>query len=530
MVKVAEAYDVVVVGGGHNGLVAATYIARGGRRVLVLERGAKLGGVAGEDVQEGFHFPTGPTLCGLLRPEVVEQLELERHGFQTLPFDPAVTALGEEGKTLHLWRDMEKSRGEIAVFSKADAEAYPTFEAVLCQIAQVLDPLMVRTPPSVVDTSKGDLLYLMRRAYRLRKMGKEAMHQAVRLPPMALANFLNEWFEDGLLKGTLALDGLQGSFRGPYSPGTAFAMVSHHLPEAWGGSWAFVKGGMGTLMGALASAAREAGVAIRTGAEVKRITVQEGRATGVELSTGEGISARVVVSNADPKATLLGLVDPEELEPNFILKLRNFRTEGCVSKVNLALDGLPTLPLPGSGGAVAHLRVAPSLEYVERAFDDAKYGGFSARPFLDVVIPSAVDPTLAPLGKHVMSALVQFTPYHLKKGSWTDWREELGDLVVDTLEEFMPGLKARILRRQVLTPLDLEERFGLTEGHPYHGEMSLNQLLFMRPVPGWGRYRTPIDGLYLCGSGTHPGGGITGAPGYNAAREVLGDWSRVARA
>jgi phytoene dehydrogenase-like protein len=526
---VAESFDVAIIGGGHNGLVAAAYLGRAGKRVLVLERRPAVGGaVATEEIAPGFRGSTGADICGLLRPEIVRDLDLAARGIQFLPLDPEVIALGD-GTSQRIWRDRGRTAAELAAKSSRDAEAYPRFVAMLRQFAGALDPLLTMTPPNVAAPNLGEQMGLLRRALAVRRLGKAAMQQMLRLPPMAVRDLLNEWFETELLKASLAVDALLGTFQGPWSPGTAFGLIHHFLPSVHESGWAFVRGGMGTLAAALATSARSAGATIRTEAEVTRVLCRVGRVTGLQLADGETIGARAVASNADPKRTFLHLVDPEELSPEFLLRVRNIEMNGVVAKVNLALDGAPRVPVAGNG-LPPHVRIAPTLEYIERAYDDAKYGSVSKAPFLDVFIPSAVDPDLAPPGKHVLSALVQYAPYDLRPGDWTTERDKLGDRVIGILEEHLPGLERQIVGRSVLTPRDLEARFGLTEGHIYHGEMTLDQFLVLRPVPGWSQYRTPVEGLYLCGSGAHPGGGITGAPGYNAAREILADWPRIAAA
>lgn len=524
-----EAFDVVVVGAGHNGLVTAAYLAGAGRRVLVLEKRATVGGpVTTEEIAPGFRGPTGASICGLMRPQILEDLNLAARGVQFLPVDPRVVALGD-GKVLRIWRDVGRTQSELKTVSAKDAEAYPRFVEFLRLFREALDPILATTPPNVVAPSLGEGWYLLRRALRLRRLGKNTMQQMLRLPPMSVRDALNEWFETELLKASLAVDALLGMFQGPWSPGTAFGLIREFVPDGHGTAGSFVRGGMGNLASALAAAAREAGAMIRTETEVRRIRSDEGRVTGVELASGETIEARVVASNADPKRTFLRLVQPEELGPEFLIRVRNFEMNGVVAKVNFALDRAPSMAgIPD--GVPPHFRVCPSLEYLERAFDDAKYGKPSGEPFLDVYVPTIADPDLAPPGKHVVSALVQYAPYALRRGNWEGEAPKLADRVETILEDYLPGFEKLIAGRQVLTPVDLETRFGLTEGHIYHGEMTLDQLFVLRPVPGWSQYRTPVEGLYLCGSGAHPGGGVTGAPGYNAAHEILKDWPRFASA
>jgi phytoene dehydrogenase-like protein len=528
-VTVAGAADVIVLGAGHNGLVAAAKLARAGRRVLVLERRSIVGGAAvTEEFHPGFRGLPGATLCGLLRPEIVQEFGLVERGLQLLPLDPEVVALGEGGSALRLWRDPTRAARQIATHSQRDASAYPAFQSLMVGLAEVADPLLLQPPPEVSEWTWGDQLLLLRRGLKLRRLGKDAMWQAIRMMPMSLRAVLNEWFESELLKASLAVDALVGTFRGPYSPETAFGLLHHYAPAAHGGAWSLVRGGMGNLTRCLAGAAQEAGAVLRTDAEVRQILTKDGRVTGVHLVSGEILLAPVVLSNADPKRTFLRLVDPSDLPRDFLDHIRHFQTEGVVARVNLALDALPALPST-EGTPAAHWRIAPSLEYLERAYDDAKYGAVSDAPFLDLVIPSVVDPELAPPGKHVMSVLVQYAPYHRRKGDWDSEREVFGDRVLDQLDHWMPGLRRLVVGREVLTPVDLEKRFGLTDGHIYHGEMTMNQQLVLRPAPGYSRYRTPIAGLYLCGSGAHPGGGVTGAPGYNSARAALEDWASLVR-
>lgn len=527
-------YDAIVIGAGHNGLVTAAYLAKAGLQVLVLERRDTVGGAAvTEEVYPGFRFDPCAHGVGWLHPKVVQDLKLARHGLEILKSNPTVFTPLPDGDHLLLWREAKKSAEAIRRFSKADADKWGRFCARLARLAGFLQAAYSITPPRISAMDSGEVLSLARLGGRLRWLGKRDMVELIRTLPMSAAEFLDDWFETDALKGTLGAAGITGIFQGPRAAGTAYVLLHHHIGSEKGAlrSVGLVRGGVGNVAQALAAAAKQYNAEIRTGAEVEQIHVKDGRAIRVSLASGEEIVARWIISNADPRTTFLSLVDPRHLDPSFLRKVRNIKFKGGCAKVNLALGELPNfVGLPGDG---AHLRgvisISPSLNYLERAYDDAKYGEPSRRPYLEVRIPSLTDPTLAPSGQHVMSVFVQYAPYHLKEGAWDDARREtLGDAVIETLAEYAPEIKGAILHRQVLTPLDLEETYGLPEGNIYHGELTLDQLFFMRPVPGWGQYRTPIQNLYLCGAGTHPGGGVTGAPGYNAAREVLKDVKREA--
>jgi phytoene dehydrogenase-like protein len=528
----AAARDIVVVGGGHNGLVTAYYLARAGRKPLVLERRPVAGGAAVTDeFHPGFRCSTLAHTVGPLRPEVVRDLQLERHGLQLIRPATRVFAPAPDGRALLLHDDPARTAQGISTFSAKDAAKYPEFHHSLGRIAGVLADLLTMTPPSIDRPSAGDLWDLLKTGRRFRALGRRDMFRLLRWGPMAVADLVAEWFETELLRGAVAARGIFGTFLGPWSAGSGAILLLRAAAD--GGDAApsvtFARGGLGAVTQAMAAAATQAGAEIRTGAEVTRILVKDGRATGVVLSGGEEIAARAVVSNADPRRTYLSLVDPVHLEPDFQAKMRNYRCVGMAAKVNLALSGLPAftaLKAAGGDGVAAlsgRIHVGPEIDYLERAFDDAKYGDYSRQPYMDITIPSLTDPSLAPSGKHVMSIYVQFAPYRLKNGDWSGRREEFGDAVIRCLSAYAPNLPGLVLKRQIVTPRDLEETYGLTGGHIGHGEEALDQLFTMRPLLGWARYRTPIAGLYLCGAGTHPGGGVTGAPGANAAREILKD-------
>jgi len=518
-------YDALIIGAGHNGLVTAAYLAKAGRRVLVLERRETLGGAAAtEEVFSGFKFNTGAHDAGLFRQEIIDELNLQKHGLELIESPVAVFAPLTDGAALTLWRDQEKNVAEIAKFSKQDAEKFPAFLRLVGKLAEVLNSIMLLTPPSFDRLSFDGLLAWAGAGLKLKRAGKHEMMEFLRVLPMTVVEFLNEWFENETLKAVLGAAGVTGSMQGPQASGTAFMMLYHYLGAANGGfkSSRFVKGGIGELSAALASAARQYGAEIRTAAEVVKIKLTEGKATSVVLKSGEEISARVIISNADPRRTFFNFVGAPNLGPTFVRRVRNIRYRGTTAKVNLALSDLPRFK-NAETHLTGHLIICPSLEYLERAYDDAKYGRYSQQPYLDIVVPTALDSSLAPAGKHVMSITMQYAPYKLREGNWDEQREKLGDHIINTLAAYAPNIKEIILHRQVITPLDWERDYGLTEGGEFHGQMGLDQMLFMRPVAGFGQYRTPIEHLYLCGAGTHPGGGVTGAPGYNAAREVLKD-------
>ena len=522
-----QTYDAIVIGGGHNGLINAAYLARAGKRVLVLERRELVGGAAvTEEVFPGFKFSVYSYVVSLLRPEIIRDLDLPGHGLHVLPLESTLTPL-PDGDYLAQWSDHDQTRRELCRHSPRDAEAYDEYGRLMHHMARAVKPILGMVPPDPTSLSPRDLLGLLRLGRHFRGLGAERFHALYKLMTMSAADFLDEWFETDVLKATKAASGIIGTFLGPRSPGTAYILLHHYMGEIDGvfRAWGFAKGGTGSISEAIAGAARRFGAEIRASAPVARVIVNDGRAVGVVLESGEEVRARVVVSGLDPRRTFLQLVEPRELPGEFVDAIRRFTFRGSSGKVNLALGELPDFTcMPGTG---PHLRgaisISPSLEYVERAYDDAKYGEFSRRPYMDVVIPSMIDPGMAPPGKHVMSIFVQYAPFQLN-GGWTDARREaFGDAVIDTLSEYAPNLKAAILHRQVITPADIERVTGLSEGNIFQGELALRQLFFLRPAPAWAKYRTPVRGLYQCGSGTHPGGGIMGGSGRLAALAILKD-------
>ena len=518
-------YDAIVIGGGHNGLVTAAYLARAGRKVVVLERRHVLGGAAvTEEIVPGYKFSVCSYVVSLLRPEIIRELDLPRHGFELLPLDGTFTPMPDGN---YLWRmnDHARTRREIARHSRLDAEAYDEYGKAMVDQGRFVKPILSLTPPDPTRPGIRGTRDLFGVLQRFRRLSYEDRYNQVQLMTMSAVDFLDQWFETDVLKATMSASGIIGTFLGVRSPGTAYVLLHHYMGEIDGAfrAWGLSRGGTGAVSLAIAAAAREAGAEIRTEAAVSRILVKSGRAVGVVLENGDELRAEAVASSVDPHLTFMKMVGEFYLPGEFVDDIRRYKFRGSSGKVNLALDALPDFrALPGEG---PHLRgavsISPSVDYMERAYDDAKYGRYSRKPYVDIVIPSLTDPSVAPPGKHVMSCFVQYAPYHLKEGSWDEQREAFGDAVIDAIAEHAPNIRNIIRHRQVLTPLDIEREYGLTEGNIFQGELSLEQLFFLRPAPGWARYRTPIRGLYICGSGAHPGGGIMGAPGKNAAGVML---------
>ncbi len=521
----APRYDAIVIGGGHNGLVTAAYLARAGRRTLVLEKRPLVGGAAvTEEVFPGFKFSVFSYVVSLLRPEIIRELDLPKHGLQILPLESTVTPL-DNGDYLAGWADPDETREELRRHSPKDADAMAIFGQLMHHMAMAVKPILGMIPPDPTSLSPRDLAGMLKLGKHFHGLGPEKFHALHKLMTMSSADYLDEWFTFDALKATKSASGIIGTFLGPRSPGTAYVLLHHYMGEIDGAfrAWGFQKGGTGGISESIASSARALGATIRTDAAVTQVIVKNGRATGVALSSGEEIPANLVISGLDPRLTFTRLIDPKALPEDLVEGIRRFKFRGSSGEVNLALSGLPDLTcLPGKG---PHLRgaisISPSMEYIERAYDDAKYGEFSRHPYMDVVIPSMIDPGMAPPGKHVMSIFVQYAPFNLN-GGWTDAkREAFGDAVVGTLARYAPNLPSLILHRQVLTPDDMERITGLSEGNIFQGELALQQLFFLRPVPHWAKYRTPIEGYWQCGAGTHPGGGIMGASGRLAALEIL---------
>jgi phytoene dehydrogenase-like protein len=524
-------YDAIVIGGGHNGLVNGAYLAKSGLRTLILERRNVVGGAAiTEELRPGFWFTSFSYALSLLRPDIIQDLELTKHGFMPLLM-PSTFAPMENGDYLLMGQDRGENIQEIARHSKHDADAYDAFEHDILKVLRIIKPLLDQVPPDIFSNDPEELIALAALGRRFRDLEPKVLHDAVRLLTGSAADFLDDYFESDILKGWLASASIIGTKVGPYSQGSGLVLLYHMLGEHDGvfGTWAFHKKGNGGFTQVLARAAQAFGAEILLESPVANVITKNGRATGVALADGSEYHADVVVSAVDPRPTFLELVNPLELPTDLVESIRRFRFQGTSSKVNFALDGLPKYPALGDRGDQyrGFTNIGPTMEYLEHAFDDAKYGWYSQRPYLDCAIQSTIDPDMAPPGKHVMSCFVQYTPYKLRESDWDTERENMADNVQGVLESFFPGFGDLVLQREIRTPLDIERIVGLSEGNIFAGEFLAPQMFFFRPAPGWSQYRTPIDGYYQCGSGTHPGGCVMGAPGKLAAGQILKDRSKV---
>lgn len=522
----AEARDVIIVGGGHNGLVTAFYLAKTGFKPLVLERRLQVGGAAiTEEFYPGFRCSTLAHNTGPLRADVVRDMQLDRHGLKLTTPDINTVSLLPDGRSLILYSDPKRAAQEIAQWSQKDAAAYSDFAAALGKIGKVIAEALNLAPPNIDNPSSGDLWGMLKTGRSIRNLGKKDLYRVLRWGPMAVADLVAEFFDTEPLRATIAARGIFGTFLGPWSAGSALVLLLRAASDPTpAGTVQFPAGGAGAITSAMAAAAQQAGAEIRTGAAIAEIRVKDGVVTGVVLASGEEITARAVISNADPKRTLMRLVDPAHLSPDFLQKIKNYRSFGTVAKINLALSALPeftALKANGSDSLKSRIQISPEIDYLERAFDESKYGNFSHHPYLEITFPSLSEPSLAPAGQHVISIYMQYAPYSLKNSDWDTQRKALGETVVRTIAQYAPNLPQSILCQQIITPKDLEETYGLTGGQIFHGELALDQFFTMRPLLDWARYRTPIDGLFLCGNGTHPGTGLTGGSGANAAREIM---------
>ena len=531
-VTVGKVYDAIIIGAGHNGLVCANYLAKAGQKVLVLERRDVVGGAAvTEEIAPGFRASIFSYLMSLLHPRIIRELELKKHGLEVLPCSDMVSPL--DGEDYILFSDnIAKSQASFARFSKHDADIYPEFDRYLNEAANIVRKLLWETP---VDPTKRDWRTFKDGAsllWRHRKIGRK-MYRIVDMLTMSAYDFLREWFDDDRVMAVLAYYASIGTFAGPKSPGSAYVIMHHIMGEHEGaGGWGFIKGGMGSITQALASSAREKGVDIVTGAPIREVRVQNGRATAVSTTTGETYAAKTIISNASAKTLYLDLVGETHLPEEVVREIKGYRTFSTAFKMNIACERPPQYRILdrvrregtlGNFDYPTYMHIAPDIDYLERAYDDAKHGWYSSRPFITPVVPTMVDTTLAPPGKHVVNLFGGHAPYTLKGGDWATEKENFRKTVFDTIEDYAPGFRDDVIEAQLLVAPDIENIVNLPQGHIFHGELSTDQLFFQRPVSGYADYRTPVKGLYICGSSMHPGGGVSGIPGFNAAREVMRD-------
>jgi phytoene dehydrogenase-like protein len=519
-------WDAIIAGGGHNGLVTAAYLARAGLRTVVVEKNDWVGGAAvSRELFPGFTYSNCSYVSSLFRPEIMRDLDLPAHGLQILPYEGGAV-LQEDGGYLGMFRDHDANRREFARHSPRDAEAYDRYARDILRHCRFIRPLLMRTPPDPSGFRPRDLSELAWLGRKVFEMSETQISDMIRFWTMSISDFLDEYFESPVIKAYMAVSAIIGTALGPMSPGSAYVLLHHYMGDVDGnvGAWGFARGGMGAITRALRASFEAAGGVVKAGSGVRKVLVSNGRAVGVELDSGEIVNGARVVSNMDVKRTFLNHVDRDELPADFLRGVERFKTRGSSGKLNIALDSAPVFPALPEGAPFVRgdLHFTDSIERMERAYDDWKAGRFSRDPFQDTMIPTMIDPTMTPPGKHFMSCFVQYAPPRIEGGPWTDAdRDAFGQTCIDQIERYSPGFRDRILHVEVRTPRELEAEVGLTEGNIFQGELTFDQLLFNRPVPGWAQYRTPIRELWLCGSSTHPGGGVMGAPGRNAAAEIL---------
>jgi len=525
-------YDAIVIGAGHNGLTNAAYLAKSGLKVLVVEKNDYIGGASvSRELHEGWTYSNCSYVCSLLRPEIFRDLNLQKYGLQVLPYGGSVTFM-QNGDIFGSYSDDDLARREIGRFSKRDADAYVRFARDVSKQCRFIKPMLLRTPPdptSFKPKDLGELIYLFKRLYSL---GEQTIYDTIRFYTMSVAEYLDEYFESDVIKAALSGSGIIGTGLGPYSPGTAYVLLHHYMGEVDGsiGSWGFARGGMGSVAKALADAFKDYDGELLTDAEVSQIIVKGGRAKGVVLVNGDEHYAKNIVSNLDVKRTYQKLFDPKDLSEKVLKQVDAFKIRGSSGKVNIALDGMPEFPAMGKDNPLicSDMHFIDSTERIERAYDDWKNGRWSRDPYCDTLLPTMTDPTMAPPGKHYMSVFVQYAPVKLSTGAWTDQdRDDFGSAVINQLAEYSPNLKDLIVHAEVRSPQDIENEIGLTSGNIFQGELTMDQMFFNRPFPGYAQYRGPVKGFYMCGSATHPGGGVMAAPGANAAREMLHDLKRT---
>ena len=528
MQSVGKNFDVIVIGSGHNGLVNACYLQKAGLNVLVLEKNDWIGGAAvSRDLHPGILYSNCSYVCSLFRPEIMRDLELPKHGLQIVAIEGG-TVFTKDGDYLASFRNYHAKKRELERFSVKDSESYSRYSRDILKQCRFIQPLLMRTAPDPASFKFRDLsemLYILR---KVNDLTASELADTVRFWTMSISDFLDEYFENDVIKASLAVSGIIGTALGPMSPGTAYVLLHHYMGEVDGsiGAWGYARGGMGAISKALTSSFRAMGGTLLNNSEVEKVDIRGARVKGVILKNGDEYLAKNVVSNADVKRTFLKLTDPEHLPPNFIKKVNNFKIRGSSGKVNIALDSMPNFPVISENNPClkGDIHFTDSIERMERAYDDWKMGTWSRDPFLDMMIPTLTDPTMAPPGKHFMSCFVQYCPPKVGGQNWTkENKDAFGETVIQQIADYSPGFKDKILHMEVRTPKELEEEVGLTEGNIFQGELTFDQLLFNRPIPGYAQYRSPIKGLYMCGSSTHPGGGVMGAPGRNAAVEILKD-------